>query len=346
MSYRLPSAKAVLYRLWRLRRLIAVSSMIPILVMAVYSGWKIATGSAPVVAFAPFAILTVAMMAAHAVLFPQGRSETLALSLTLSVLVLASPLAGTSVLGWALLLLVALALIMLLQTRILFWEMSSPSRRVAFKASVHTQTDLSTARRTFSLQPDSQNARFTCGSVDKDGVFEVHMVPSAMPDFLEDALPSLDVDPADEAADEEAFEEFVTGMLSELPEDERAEIERACQNRNDPSFWAVNLRDTPQEVETLILVRNDDGRLVEASRTIYRFVPKRTGFRVTEYEVNPDYPIGSSLGIWLTDFQADGMILSRDEAEGRDTLALRAASDDTILTLVGKAIMRRQMADV
>ena len=336
MLFAWPRSRDIVYRLIRLRRLIGVAAVLPVLVAGVsgLAGWAL-TGEAPG-SLVPVAVLSVVTMTGHAVLFPQARAETMALSLTLCLLIVAAPLAGASVLGWAVLVLLGLVALMVLQSRLLLWEMATPLRPMKVRAQVRSTLDAEEARKRFPLRPGREDARLICGPADAEGIFPVRLpaVSTGMADALCAAYPLPEGLEAEilaelDALDGEGGEDGATG-----PEPDEVGAD----------FWAKILTDTVAGTDVLILTENAEGRLAEASRTTYRVFAKRQGCVLEESEVNPGFPIGAALGMWLTDFAQDGLVMTRDGLEGRETLSLRDTHDASLLNLIGFWLLRRRLA--
>ena len=328
MSFAWPRPREIAYRLIRLRRLIGVAAVLPVLVAGAAGllGWALGFGAPG--SLLPVTVLSLGAMTLHVVLFPQARAETLALSITLSVLVLAAPLAGASVLGWALLLVLALVLVMLLQSRLLLWEMASPLRPMRVRARVRSMLDPAEALARFPLRPGrDEDGRLLCGPADADGVFPVRVVrpENAVIEGL--------------CADYAPPEGLEAELLAELEalEPDAAEPEELAD------FWALLLSDDESGVEAMILTLNAEGKLAEASRVSYRVLARRSGCVLEESDVNPEFPVGAALGMWLTDFATDGLVMTRDALEGRETLAIRATRETSLMMLLGGWMLRRQI---
>lgn len=198
MLFQWPTFDQMIYRLMRLRRLIAVAVSIPLLVLMAVSladPSVISAGQATVAAMG-LALVVVA----HVVLFPNVTIESLALSVALTVLVLLMPLmqqlslwAPVKQQSGALALLIGFAmaltgvLVVLLQIALGALAYGGPVvRRV-----LHLRQALPcSARRAFqqlALRPEARRGRILTGPADDNGFFEV-AVATADADGMDDCV--------------------------------------------------------------------------------------------------------------------------------------------------------------
>lgn len=337
MSFQFPSLSAALYRLFRLRRLYVFCCAIPLVVAALQAAVLQFSGGQPafsIAALAPVVFLTIGL---HILIFPRSHAETLAISSTLAFLVLAHPLAGNSVIGWVVMVLVGLFAGIMLQGRVTRSEMLSHEGPATLRAAVTTRADMDAARAHFALRPGQENARFLCGPADADGVFPVDVRDPA----ADESEALLSVFMPDEGADDwpQDFDEDPDAWRADLDEEARNLLDAAEHDSHGPAFWAAILHDTPERQVTLMLSENEAGRLEEYARVVTDFQPRKTGCKVTETEHTKAFPRVGRFMMWLTDFQADGLVFARDELEGRKTQALRGLASHSLLILMGMATM-------
>jgi hypothetical protein len=304
MDFTFPERDEVAYRIWRLRRLIVCAAVVPVVVSLVAQtlAWPF-IGAGPV-GLVPLFVVSLALIAAHAVLFPAVPVETMTLSLGLSFLALVEPLIGANLILRVLELLVFAAIVLFSQPLVLRWQAASRPITASFRASVTTEHAVAQARAAFAPGPGMRNANVACGQADASGLFPV--------------LPGLG--PQSGTA-EAAHNEADTGP--------------------DPTLWAKIIKDTDDARHIRVYETDETGKRVPTAVCAFSFKAMPEGCRVTEVETVEAFPVGQAAGMWLTDYQRDSLIHIRDGLEGRTTMAIRAVSDASLLTLLGAATGRR-----
>lgn len=303
--FRWPAPADIVYRLWRLKRLIAVGTALPLIVFALWSALGLYGGS-----FWLTAGLLLLIVAAHAVMFPNASQETTTVAIALTAFALLKPLIGWSFFGWVFFLIFAVCIVLFGQGRVLAWQAHSRSHKPSFLARVKTSASVDEARNWFPMQPGLDRFPYRCGEPDDSGRFAVYYQPT------------------------------VADPLGLLSEDVTEEIDiTEC----DPSFYAetVERTDTSQHTEIFDRV----GAANPQSVVVHQFTPKGSGCVVAETDAPDSYPIGQSAFLWLTDFQTDGLVLARDQLEQKESRALRQAHSACLLSLTGAWFMRRMMPD-
>ncbi len=311
MTFPFPGLRDAAYRLWRLKRLIAFC-LIPTFLALVITGLP---GVGVVSSFAGLAYalaIVAALVALHVVMFPNAYSETMALSLVVGAGFLLAPLFGGSAFLWFLFGIFAIWVWMSGQIRILMWSGATKPHQPEFRSSVRTSADIETARNWFPLRPGLERGAYRCGAANADGVFAVWHDPGT-PDFQE-----------------------VLGI------DVSADLAEVDQPDNPPTFHAVIDEEGDDFQRTRLLEGDRPDSPVQAVVET-RFKARRAGCVVTECETPTAFPWGQSLTLWLNDFAKDGLVQSRDLLEGRETLALRAAHQGSLLQLFGGWFMWRMM---
>ncbi len=300
MPFDWPELDEVAYRLLRLWRLILAVSLLPVvLLVAIQLAYWPFTGQPPA-HFIAFWVLCLLPVGVHVVLFPNAHAETAMIGISISILVLLEPLvSGFGVLR--ILELIALVVIVLFgQFLLMMIQAKTKLRPMIVKASVLTDSDMAAARQFFPFRPNQTGPKYASGPMGSDGVFAVTEVEEYNPfDRLNDAPTAT------------------------------TEVDQPA-----PVFWAKIVRDEPYEQETHIFTRDDAGATELLAQQTHRFVSVKDGVRVREMETVDSYPIGLWLGLWLTDFQKDGLVFMRDNLEGRSTMALRSAHEQSLLTCV------------
>ena len=315
MPFSWPSLPDIAYRLWRLKRLIAVATVLPLVFFAAMAFIGLGTiGTGPWGLAAPAAAV-VLIVAAHAVIFPNSNQETLAISLTLAILALVAPLISGSLFGWFLFAIFALWMIWSGQQRILFWQSSTSTHSPTFTARVRTTTPLEKARYWFPLRPGLKRGHFRCGEAGPDGSFPV-WYDTGSADWLS------------------AF-----GLDEGMPREMTEELEQDMP----PSFYARIAKDAPDYQKTLLLQGESMDDDAVMSVVEHWFKPRGEGCVVTESDSATSFPRGQSLGIWLADFAVDGLILNRDLLEGRETKAIRGTHHMSLLGLLSGWILKKFM---
>ncbi len=336
MPFSWPTLAEITYRAWRLKRLIAVCAVLPLIFfafMALIGFGSLGTAS---VGLIPIGLVCVALIAGHAVLFPNANQETVALSLTLTLLALVAPIMSGSIFGWFLFLIFAFWMQYAGQFKILEWQTSTKPQSVTFSSTVKTSASLEEARHWFPLRPESERGQFKCGPADETGLFPVWF-DSGNLDWLEavgiDDLPSCDVPGFGKSS-------------AELADKEREELrqvlgDEAFVDFSAASFYARIEADEPTLQRTQILVDGMGKEPDIQSVVEHTFQPGKTGCTVREVDQAGQFPWAQGMFMWLADFQADGLVYLRDLLEKRESVSLRAAHKLGLLPMFSGWIMKR-----
>lgn len=299
--FELPEIDEVGYRLTRLWRLIAACVAMPVVVLVLIqlAYWPF-TGQPPA-HFVAFGVLCAMPIAAHVVMFPKATSETLAISLGLTFLVLIEP----AVRGFGLIRLfelIGFAAAVFFGPRAI--EAILPKGRqikARLTSRIRTDADLFEARRDFPLRPNQIGVAHSTGPIDVQGFFPV--------------MDPVEPDP---------FARLDGASAPVMP--------------TTPLFWAKVTVDTDDQQVTEIYDRDEMGTLVHVSTITHDFRAAGTQIRVTEVEHLPDYPVGMAAVLWLTAQGADGLTLQRDAIEGRTTMAIRQCHDQSMHSMICDAL--------
>lgn len=271
MYFDWPTSEQIIYRVMRLRRLVALAVTIPVAVMlsmAAVDPTFLSPNHATL-----GAIAVAALIVGHVILFPNVSTETISLSLSVSFLVISMPwiklAAGAVPVENASATYVILITFAMLCTGVVMWIMQAvlnvliyagPALRLNVQAEMDIPCSPSVAHRQFALQPQTRRGRILCGSEDKDGLFDVAIVAPQV---------------ADPVNPEQPFVARVTAKV--LHSDEHS--------------------------HQVMMVLNDGS----VAATSLSFVPTETGCRVTVAEMPGDFTAGMHLMFWLADQQADNM---------------------------------------
>ena len=324
MTFELPALPDIGYRIWRLRRLIAFATFIPLFTYTVIglNGLSGVDISAPGLVLP--ATLLFAIVGGHAVLFPNAHEETLTVSLLLAVFAVFAPTFGGSILGWLVFLVFTIWWLLSGPGKILMWQANTSHHDPTMTSQIKVPVELEKARRWFPLHPEQARGNYSCGPRDADGAFPVWYSP---PMF--DIFQGLDIPEPDEFECGEDFPDEI-GAPSE----------------SDPSFWAIIEADMSDFQKTRIFSLDDDGAQENMSVVEHNFEEIKGGCIVTERDTPDSYPWGLSFTMWLTDFQTDGLVHLRDLILEDDTRALKEAHRWSMLTLIGRWFAARQFQSV
>lgn len=346
MPFAFPSLEEILYRAWRLRRLIAFCSAIPFVILALLGlvGLNGLAGSVP--GLIALAVVHTALIAAHAILFPNAAEETFALSVTLAVFALIMAIVPSVLLGVLLCLAFAGWAMVWGQAKVpdiqSKTELHDPETTARIKVSAKPEA----ARAWFPLRPDSERGQFKCGPRDKSGAFPVWFDLAAVSVDVFSGLAPAEADVMDRVKsklDQGTRTPEDYGRAQAADDDDSRFEAHVPTGQDDPSFWARIEIDEPDFQRTRLFFRSPTGKEEESSVVEHRFKKARNGVVVTEIDTTLNYPKGLSLGMWLTDFQLDGLIHSRELLENSQALSLRAAHRWSLLTLAGRWFAHRQM---
>jgi hypothetical protein len=336
MPFAFPSLDEILYRAWRLRRLIAFCSAIPFVIFALLGLVGLNGLAGSVGGLIALAIVHTALIAAHAILFPNAAEETFALSITLSVFALIMAIIPNALIGLLLCVIFAGWALIWGQAKVPDIQSNTDLHDPETIAKVKVSAKPEAARSWFPLRPESERGQIKCGSVDRSGAFPV---------WFDLAAVSVDVFSGLAPAEADVMDR-VKSKLDQAPvekETSRHLAEQFQATQDEPSFWARVEIDEPDFQRTRLFFRDPSGKEEESSVVEHRFKKAKNGVVVTEIDTTLNYPKGLSLGMWLTDFQLDGLIHSRELLENSQALSLRAAHRWSLLTLAGRWFSMWQM---
>ena len=306
MPFEWPTSEQMMYRVMRLRRLIAVAVAVPVLVMLGVALLDPAVLSPERATIASLAVSI--LVVGHVVLFPNVTLETISLSLSVTALIVAMPVIKI-VAGWApaehqsaaLVILVAFAvaamgvLMAILQIVLNMLAYTGPMLRLRLKTRLDLPCSAMVARRQCALQPQVRRGRVLTGTEDENGFFDV-----AVASYQED-------DP---------------------------------ENPDRPLIVKVDakvLTATESQHDVMIVLPN--GTVTVTSQS---FVATPTGCRVVVTDMPGDFTAGMHALFWLTDQQADNLTEMSDVIVGQDARANGLAHSVSLLTVAGLLLSPRQ----
>lgn len=306
MPFVWPTSEQMMYRMTRLRRLIAVAVAVPVLVMLAIA---IADPAVLSPERATVASLAVALLVVgHVVLFPNVTLETISLSLSVTALVVAMPVIKV-VAGWApaahqsaaLVILVALAvaamglLMALLQIILNTLAYAGPMVRLRLRTRLDLPCSATVARRQCALQPQTRRGRVLTGAEDENGFFDVAVAAHHVDDPENPGQPLIvKVD---------------------------AKVLSANENQHD------------------VMIVLPNGSVTVTSQ---RFAPTEDGCRVQVTDMPGDFTAGMHALFWLTDQQADNLTEMSDIILGHDARANGLAHGVSLLSVAGAILSPRQ----
>lgn len=305
MPFVWPTSEQMMYRVMRLRRLIAVAVALPVLVML---GIAVLDPAALSPERATIASLAVAfLVVGHVVLFPNVTLETISLSLGVTALVVVMPVIKI-VAGWApeahqsaaLVLLVTFAvaamgvLMALLQIALNILAYTGPLIRLRLKTGLDLPCSATVARRQCALQPQTRRGRVLTGPVDDNGFFNV-------------AVASCQADDS--------------------------------ENPDQPLIVRVDakvLTETDDRHDVMIVLPN--GSVTVTSQS---YSSQENGCRIEVTDMPGDFTAGMHALFWLTDQQADNLTEMSDIILGHDSRANGLAHAVSLLSVAGMILSPR-----
>lgn len=306
MPFEWPTSEQMMYRVMRLRRLIAVAVAVPVLVMLGVALLDPAVLSPERATIASLAVSI--LVVGHVVLFPNVTLETISLSLSVTALIVAMPVIKI-VAGWApaehqsaaLVILVAFAvaamgvLMAILQIVLNMLAYTGPMLRLRLETRLDLPCSAVVAQRQCALQPQIRRGRVLTGAEDENGFFAV-----AVASCHED-------DP--ETPDQPLIVKVDAKVLT------------ATENRHD------------------VMIVLPNGSVTVTSQS---FVPTPEGCRVVVADMPGDFTVGMHALFWLTDQQADNLTEMSDVIVGQNARANGLAHNVSLLSVAGMLLSPRQ----
>ena len=336
---------AMLSRLVRLRRLALVSILPPMMVVAIIAVIK---GDVAYV----LAPLAVGLPLAHILRFPSAWMETLAVSITLTILLALTGTIGADVgvIGLAVRILGLAALggfLMLVLTPVIATAISvGGPRAITHRAALRSRLAPEALRPAMTLYPGRKDDRFDCSPANAEGMFPITMTIQGAPPIWVEQEDYSDMSPEEEAAARQERAEHMAELAEQLRVEGFAEEEIAWDQEweVDPSgafevtiYGLISASDATRH-DIITLEEGSTDTIV----TRMEFIPRGKGTLVKMEERSAPMPPGYALGFWLQDYGADYL---RDElslAEGRPRRTVRAGPKDDLLSLVARWMVTRR----
>lgn len=285
MQFQWPTKDQMIYRVTRLRRLVAVAITIPVAVLLIGSALDPAFLSPDRASVA--AICVALLVVGHVVLFPNVPLETISLSIALAVLTLAAPfvrqLAGFAPAEHApaaLVMLICLATIaavviaMLLQIVLGLAATVGPAVRLKLGAAIDVPCSPQVARSQFALQPGTRRGRILTGDSDPNGFFDVAILAPQVTN------PDNPTQP------------LVVRVAAKI------------------------VQEDAERQQTMVVLPTGD-----VTVTVEHFLPAPEGCRVEMFEMPGDFTLGMYVLFWLTDQQMDNLTETADMITGHPVRA-------------------------
>lgn len=302
MHFDWPTAEQMIYRIIRLRRLIVLAVLVPVLVMLGLSALNPAVLSPQSATIASLAVA--ALVVGHVVIFPNVTLETISLSLSVTLLVVAMPVIK-AVAQWApaehvsaaLVILVAFAvaatgvLIAILQILLGALVYAGPAVRLRLRTQLDVACSPAVARRQCALQPQTRRGRVLAGEADENGFFDVAVASPHTSD----------------------------------PE-----------NPDQPLIVKVDakvLASTPERHDVMIVMRNGT-----VTVTSLIFTATAQGCRIAVSDLPGDFTLGMHAMFWLTDQQADNLTEMSDVISGHEARANGLAHGVSLLSVAASVL--------
>jgi hypothetical protein len=306
MPFDWPTPEQMIYRINRLRRVIAVAVALPVIVIL---GMALLDPSVLFAERATLATLAVtALIVGHVVLFPNVTLETIGLSVSVTALIISVPWIK-AVAHWApaehvpaaFVILIAFAvaatgaLMALVQITLSALVYAGPAVKMRLKTSLTIPCSAEVAHRQFALKPQTRRGRVLTGPADEDGFFDVAV-----------ATPHV-ADP------ENPDQPFVVRIDAKV------------------------LASTPARHDVMMALRNGS-----VTVTSQEFTKTEAGCRVDVADLPGDFTLGMHLMFWLTDQQADNLTEMADVIIGEGDRANGLAHGVSLLSVAGLLLSPRE----
>ena len=309
MLFQWPSLHQIVYRVMRLRRLVAVAVMVPMLALIAMSLLSPAALPADLATMAVAGIA--ALVIGHVVLFPNVTLETLALSIAATLLVCAMP-AIMAAAAWApaaqqtgaLVILIGFAfalagfLVLLLENLMAWMFYAGPAIKRVMTARIDLPCSPQVAFQQFTLRPDTRRGRILTGPADDNGFFDVAVAHAAAEAMHPDHAAVVRVD-------------------------------------------AKVLESSPARHDVMLLTA--EGAVTVTSQS---FAATPEGCTVEVRDMPGDFTLGMYAIYWLTDQQADNLTEMSDPITGQTPRANGIAHQTSLMAVAGAVLSpRAPMAD-
>lgn len=304
--------RIITYRLYRLRKLIAVASLIPFPAL-------LAAMAADVSVYLWMMPLWYAIVLAHVIRFPQAWVDLLGLALAIALTLLIAPVGKligiTALIGYPLSLVVGFALWLYICNRIYAFE-STPWPKQDTHFMRKTGLSIDEMRDIFFLRPNAKVGLNICGPANENGVFEVVSTGGG-------GMPELcSIDGVDHA-----------GLGTEIDQDLQDGVFR---------YWATVIKSEPTYQETMFIIEPDSDEMT-IETTIQTLTETKNGTLYQKQESTSGMGLVSGFGFWLNDVDADFFTATMDHVAGKPARAIRGAAHDTLLITLAQRLTRKRV---
>jgi hypothetical protein len=302
MKFVWPTPQQSLYRVMRLRRLIALAVTVPTVVILAIA---LLDPAALAPAHATLASLGIAaLVVGHVVIFPNVTLETIALSLAATLLVVVMPVIKTVsmwapdahamaafiiLMGFAV---AAMGVVMaLLQIVLGGLVYAGPALNKTMRTKMAVPCSANVALQQFALRPQARRGRVLTGAVDENGFFDVAVAVSGFSDGKGVYAPQV------------------------------------------IKLDAKVLNSTEDQHDVMMVLRNGS-----VTVTSQRFVETDAGCDVFVADLPGDFTVGMHVMFWLTDQQADNLTETADAVLGAAARTNGTAHNVSLLAVAGEIL--------
>ncbi|WP_108815841.1 hypothetical protein [Loktanella sp. Alg231-35] len=299
MPFEWPTADEMMYRVARLRRLVALAVMVPVIVLFVAA--SIDPISLPADRATLAAVAMAVLVVGHIALFPNVTLETISLSLSVSFLVISVPWIK-AVAQWApaehasaalvILIVFAVALtgvvMAILQIGLNALVYAGPALRLRLKTTLFVPCSPTVAHRQCAMQPQTRRGRVLTGQADEDGFFDVAVVAPHHSD------------------PEQPDHPLIVKLVAKV------------------------LESTPEHHDVMMVLQNGS-----VTVTSQRFTAVDGGCQIAVSDMPGDFTLGMHAMFWLTDQQADNLTETTDVIIGQEARANGLAHGVSLLSVAG-----------
>lgn len=299
----------VLYRLWRLKLLIASAALLPVIpfAMAIFAGVWIGWW---------LWYIWVALVLVMVVKYPNAWTDIMTMAATLSLVLFLSTFGGVfgigPVLGTPLALAVGFGLYLVL-TNALFWLDRIPLPIEVISMKLRLKASPEVARNALFLQPNARCGYHDCGPADQGGVFNVESMGISTLSEHSESFMQIDED-SGEGIDPDL------GYLAKI----------------------ISRSDTTQDTAIVADFSDDESDVVTLSQSIED--DGRGGALYQSAEIGHNMGLFTGLGYFLTEAGPDSVRAAIDVERGRPTPALLMATRDTPLYALARWFAARTPA--
>lgn len=306
MSFSWPTLAQAIYRVVRLRRLIAAALGLAVVVLLSIA--LIAPELLPATRGLSILAVITLLVCAHCALFPNVALETLSLSIVGTAFIVLLPvmpeIAGVASVSYyqaaltllvVLAVLVAMAMTMIVHRLLEICVYAGPVAHLRIKSHIDVAANMAVAHRQFGMRPETRRGRVMAGRVDDHGFFDVAVVSEHMSD---------------------------------------------PQNAGCPLVVKLDVKilsSDPDNHEVMLVLPNG-----AVTVTAHGFTPLDDGCRVSVTEMPGDFTWGMHAVFWLMDQQTDNLVEVAELMQNAPSRANGLAHAVSLLSIAGVVLSPRQ----